>query len=142
MTTTEYTPQVVDHFTNPRNPGRLPDATGSGQAGDGKNGELLIQISIQASEGVVKEARFRAFGCSASIACASVTTELLGGRTLEGALALAPEEVEAALGGLPQSRQYCARYAADAARAAAQDNLNRARPSGVIAPRMPGRSGG
>ena len=125
MATTEYTPQVIDHFTNPRNPGVLPDATGRGQAGEGTRGELMIQISIRAQDGVVEEARFRAFGCSASIASASVTTELLAGRTIASALELAPEEIKAALGGLPESKSHCAHYAAEAARAAAEDSLER-----------------
>ena len=62
---------------------------------------------------------------SASIASASVTTELLKGRALRSALDLGPEEIEAALGGLPESRKYCAEYAARAARAAAEDSLSR-----------------
>lgn len=116
---TEYTPQVIDHYENPRNPGTLPDADGVGQAGDGRNGDLLIRISLRSAGGVVEEARFRAFGCSASIASASVATELLAGRSLEAAEQLAPEEIEAALGGLPDHKRHCARYAAEAARAAA-----------------------
>lgn len=121
----EYTPQVMEHFMNPRNPGALPGATGTGQAGEGVRGELMIQISISAPEGVIEEARFRAFGCSASIASASVTTELLTGRTLEAALELSPDEVETTLGGLPESKAHCARYAAAAAHAAVRDNLAR-----------------
>ena len=69
----------------------------------------------------MEEARFRAFGCSASIASASVTTEILGGRTLESARRIEPAEIEAALGGLPESKRHCAEYAAAAARAAAED---------------------
>lgn len=121
----EYTPQVIEHFSNPRNPGALPDPTGRGQAGEGANGELMIQISLRAPDGVVEEARFRAFGCSASIASASVATELLRGRTLQAASALSAREIEDALGGLPESKRHCARYAADAAQSAARDGLRR-----------------
>ena len=121
--TTEYTDQVRDHFSNPRNPGALPDATGRGQAGEGTSGELMIQLTVRAPAGTVEEARFRAFGCSASIAAASVATELLLGRTLAAAAELSPEEIEAALGGLPEGKRHCARYAAEAARAAARDGL-------------------
>lgn len=123
MARTEYTPQVMDHYSNPRNPGALPDATGVGQSGEGTGGDLLIQVSLRASGGVVEEARFRAFGCSASIASASATTELLQGRTLESAEALSADEIEAALGGLPPSKRHCAEHAAAAARAAACASL-------------------
>lgn len=115
----EYTSQVIDHYVNPRNPGTVAEADGVGQAGDGTNGELLIRISLRSAEGVVEEARFRAFGCSASIASASVATELLAGRSLESAEQLSAEEIEAALGGLPDHKRHCARYAAEAARSAA-----------------------
>ncbi|MDP9351241.1 MAG: iron-sulfur cluster assembly scaffold protein [Chloroflexota bacterium] len=123
MTRTEYSLEVIDHYSHPRNPGALPDATGRGQSGQGTGGELLIQIAIRAKNGVVEEARFRAFGCSASIASASMATELLAGRTLPRALELGPEEIEQALGGLPASRQHCAAHAAAAARDAVQDHL-------------------
>lgn len=127
MSFTDYSQQVIDHYTEPRNPGALPGATGRGQAGDGAHGELLIQIQLRASGEVIEEARFRAFGCSASIAAASVTTELLRDRTVESALGLQAEEVERALGGLPEGKRHCASYAAEAARAAARDHLDNAR---------------
>lgn len=123
---TEYTPEVIDHYSNPRNPGPLPDASGRGQAGQGTGGELLIQVAIRARDGVVEEARFRAFGCSASIASASVATELLTGRSLPAALELHAGEIEQVLGGLPPSKQHCAALAAAAACAAVQDHLARA----------------
>ncbi len=123
---TEYSTQVIEHYSNPRNPGTLPEATGWGQAGQGTNGELLIQFSIRAVEDVIEEARFRAFGCSASIASASATTELLIGRPLQQALALQGDDVQQALGGLPTHKQHCATYAAAAARAAVQDHITRA----------------
>ncbi|MDQ3856777.1 MAG: iron-sulfur cluster assembly scaffold protein [Chloroflexota bacterium] len=126
MTDTEYSAQVIDHFTSPRNPGSLSDASGRGEAGDGKSGEILIQISLRATGDLIEEARFRAFGCSATIASASVTTELLRGCSLREAALLSPEEIESALGGLPESRRYCAEYAARAARAAAEDGLRSA----------------
>lgn len=130
MTTSEYTDAVREHFANPRNPGKLADATGSGQAGEGTGGDLMIQIGIRAPEGVVEEARFRAFGCSATIASASVTTELLKGRSLQQVLALGAEEVDAALGGLPACKRHCAAYAAEAAHAAARDTLEHLPASG------------
>ena len=125
MATTEYSAEVIEHYTNPRNPGALPGATGKGQAGEGTGGELLIQIHLRVSGEIIEGARFRAFGCSASIAAASVTTELLEGRRLDAALELEVAEVERALGGLPESKRHCAEYAAEAARAAVRDHLAR-----------------
>ncbi len=121
----EYTPQVIEHYEHPRNPGALPNATGTGQAGGGADGEILIQIQIRAEGDSITAACFRAFGCSASIASASVTTELLHGRPLRSALIMEAEEILDALDGLPADKRHCAEYAASAARAAVQDHLNR-----------------
>ena len=111
----EYAPKVIDHFTSPRNVGSLPEATGCGLAGDGVDGSLRIEVSVRATAGWIHEARFRAFGCSAAIAAASVTTELLTGATLDDAQRLTAKAIEAALGGLPPDKRYCADYAALAA---------------------------
>ncbi len=121
----EYTPQVIEHYEHPRNPGALPNATGKGQAGGGEDGEILIQIQIRAEDDSITVAHFRAFGCSASIASASVTTELLRGRSLPSALELDATEILDALNGLPVDKHHCAEYAASAARAAVQDHLSR-----------------
>lgn len=117
-----YSPQVLAHYTEPRNPGALPGATGRGRSGDGAGGDLMIEIAIRASGDVVEEARFRAFGCSATIAAASATTVLLRGRDLPGARTLSAEAIEAALGGLPEGKRHCAEHAALAARAAVEDH--------------------
>ena len=121
----DYTPQVIEHYENPRNPGALSNATGKGQAGGGADGEILVQIQIRAEGESITAACFRAFGCSASIASASVTTELLQGRSLRSALALDALEILDALNGLPADKRHCAEYAASAARTAVQDHLSR-----------------
>lgn len=121
----EYTPQVIEHYEHPSNPGALPNATGKGQAGGGVDGEILIQIQIRAEGDSITAARFRAFGCSASIASASVTTELLQGSSLRSALVLDAPEILDALNGLPADKRHCAEYAASAARAAVRDHLDR-----------------
>ena len=121
----DYTPQVIEHYEHPRNPGALRNATGKGQAGGGADGEILVQIQIRAEGESITAACFRAFGCSASIASASITTELLQGRSLRSALALDAPEILDALNGLPADKRHCAEYAASAARAAVQDHLSR-----------------
>jgi nitrogen fixation NifU-like protein len=76
---------VLEHLRRPRNAGRLPradPAVGTGEAGDAERGELL-RVQLRAGEdGRVREARFQAFGCPATIAAGSVATELALGRTL------------------------------------------------------------
>jgi NifU-like protein involved in Fe-S cluster formation len=104
---------VVDHATNPRNVGILDDADGVGADGNPVYGNL-VRLYVAVSAGRIRAARFKAFGCSATIAAASVTTELATGATLAAARALNAEAVEGALGGLPPEKRYCAEVAAGA----------------------------
>lgn len=74
--------------------------------------DTMVQIFVRLSRGVVERATFRTFGCSACIAASSVATELLIGRDT----APTAGELDAALGGLPADKRYCAELVAEAAR--------------------------
>jgi NifU-like protein involved in Fe-S cluster formation len=108
-----YNDTVIEHATNPRNVGILERADAVGADGDPVLGNL-VHIYLCATAGRVSAARFKAFGCSATIAAASVTTELATGRTLAAARALDAAAIEQALGGLPADKQRCAAVAAGA----------------------------
>jgi nitrogen fixation NifU-like protein len=115
-------PVVLDHFFNPRNVGDLADADGVGEVGVVAFGDV-VRISIRVREGRIVEARFRTFGCGTSIATASMTTELIRGRTVEEALAFSNHEVSQALGGLPAAKSHCPVLAEEAVKAAVADYL-------------------
>lgn len=102
-----YSERAADHFRNPRNVGDLPGATHVGEARHDRTA-ARVRLALRVERDRVVEARFRALGCSGTIAAASVTTELVRGRTLEEAARLEPQEIEAALGGLPEDRAHCA----------------------------------
>lgn len=112
-----YNETVMDHFLNPRNAGSLPGANAVGRAGSGDCGDL-VELSLRIQGDRIVEARFRAFGCVAAIAGASVTTELVRGRTLIEALALTNRDVVEALGGLPPHKVECSILAEEAIRSA------------------------
>lgn len=116
-----YSQRVLDHYARPRNLGRLPEADGRGVAGDLREGDTRIEIAIRVRGGRVAEARHRTFGCSATIAAASVATELIAGRAVEAAGALSAEEIVAALDGLPPDRLYAPDLAVEAVRGAVRD---------------------
>ena len=125
MSQQPYSETVLDHYARPRNLGRLPDATGSATVGDLRDDPVQITVALRvaADEAGVRRvtaARFRAFGCSATIAAASMATVLLEGRTLDTAAQLSAEEIERALGGLPPERRYAPALAAAAAQGAAR----------------------
>ena len=95
-----YSAQVLDHFKNPRNAGELPDATAMVEVSNPVCGDIL-QLAVRVEAGRIAEARFKTRGCVTSIACSSLLTELLAGKTLEEARGITPGSISEALGGLP-----------------------------------------
>jgi nitrogen fixation NifU-like protein len=117
---------VLEHFARPRNLGRLPEANGRGTVGDLREGPVQITIAIlverdDANDDRIVSARFRAFGCSAAIASASMATVLLEGKTVREAATLTPATIAAALGGLPEDRSYAPEFTAEAVHKALAD---------------------
>jgi nitrogen fixation NifU-like protein len=108
-----YTDTVIEHATNPRNVGVLECADAVGSYGNPVYGNL-VRVYLRVDEDRVLVARFKAFGCSATIAAASITTELATGATLGAARMLDAAAIEDALGGLPAEKRYCAAVAATA----------------------------
>lgn len=115
-----YTEKVMDHFMNPRNVGEIVDADGVGMEGNPTCGDVM-QIYIKVEDDVIKDARFKTFGCGASIAVSSMITEMVKGKTLDEALSISKEAVAEALGGLPPQKMHCSNLGADALRKAIED---------------------
>jgi nitrogen fixation protein NifU and related proteins len=112
-----YSAQLLDHFQNPRNVGEIADADAMAEVENPACGDVL-RLSLKASAGRISEARFKAKGCVAAIACGSALTELVTGKTLAEAQSLRREDVGAAVGGLPQASAHAAQLALDALSAA------------------------
>lgn len=104
---------VLDHFRNPRNAGRLPNATAAVQATNPVCGDIL-ELAIRVENGAIADARFLCRGCTTSIACASFLTERLIGNTLRSARSVTPETISDSLGGLPPATFHGAQLAAEA----------------------------
>jgi nitrogen fixation NifU-like protein len=104
---------VLDHFRNPRNAGKLANATAEVQATNPVCGDIL-ELAIRVENGRVVEARFLCRGCTTSIACASLLTEQLTGSTLAVARSITPEAISEALGSLPPATFHGAQLAAEA----------------------------
>jgi nitrogen fixation NifU-like protein len=109
-----YSEAVLDHFQNPRNAGTLDSATAVISVENPVCGDIL-ELSARMDAGRIAEARFRTRGCVAAMACSSLLTELLRGRTLAEARAITPEQLSEALGGLTQATFHAAQLARDAA---------------------------
>ncbi|SFR02998.1 Fe-S cluster assembly scaffold protein NifU [Desulfoscipio geothermicus] len=119
-----YTEKVMDHFENPRNVGEIPDADGVGQVGNPTCGDIM-KIYLKIDDGIIKDIKFKTFGCGAAIATSSMVTEMAKGKTIAEALQLSNKAVAEALGGLPPKKMHCSNLAADALHAAIQDYQNK-----------------
>lgn len=115
-----YTEKVMDHFENPRNVGEIPDANGVGQVGNPTCGDIM-KIYLKVEDNVIKDIKFKTFGCGAAIATSSMVTEMAKGKTIDEALQLSNKAVAEALDGLPPKKMHCSNLAADALHAAIKD---------------------
>jgi nitrogen fixation protein NifU and related proteins len=107
-----YSAQVLDHFERPRNVGDVPEADASAQLENPACGDIL-RLSVKIANERVADVRFRAKGCVPAIACASLLTELVRGRTLAETKMLRREELLEAIGGLPQESMHASHLAID-----------------------------
>jgi nitrogen fixation protein NifU and related proteins len=114
-----YSPQLLDHFQNPRNPGTVPSPDMYARVENPACGDIL-ELSLRISEGRITEIRFRSKGCVPAMACGSALTELVIGKTVEEALRLNREKVVLAVGGLPETSVHASHLAIDALAAAFQ----------------------
>jgi nitrogen fixation NifU-like protein len=112
-----FSPQVLDHFEHPRNAGEVADPQASIQIENPVCGDIL-RLTLRVEEDRITEICFRAKGCVSAMACASLLTELVSGKTLEEARRLRREELTEAIGGLPEASAHASALAMDALRAA------------------------
>ena len=110
----------MDHFTNPRNVGEIEDAAGVGTVGNAKCGDIM-RMYLDIENNIVKDAKFKTFGCGAAVATSSMATELVIGKTVEEALKVTNKAVMEALDGLPPVKVHCSLLAEEAIHAALWD---------------------
>ena len=117
----EYSDKVIDHFTNPRNVGEIENASGVGTVGNAKCGDIMrIYLDID-ENGIIRDCKFKTFGCGAAVATSSMATEMVKGQTVQEALQVTNKAVMEALDGLPQVKIHCSLLAEEAIHAALWD---------------------
>ena len=119
-----YSEKVMDHFSNPRNVGEIPDADGIGEVGNVVCGDIM-KIYLKINNGIIEDVKFKTFGCGAAIATSSMATELIKGQSIQSALQLTNKAVIEALDGLPPVKVHCSVLAEQAVKAALSDYYTR-----------------
>ena len=115
-----YSEKVLDHFANPRNVGAIEQADGVGTVGNAKCGDIM-QIYLKVENNIIKDVKFKTFGCGAAIATSSMATEMVKGKSIEEALTITNRAVMEALDGLPPAKVHCSLLAEEAIQAAIED---------------------
>ena len=117
-----YSEKVMDHFQHPRNVGEIEDASGVGTVGNAKCGDIMrMFLDIDDETHIIKECKFKTFGCGAAVATSSMATEMVKGKTIEGAMQITNKAVMEALDGLPPVKVHCSLLAEEAIHAALWD---------------------
>ena len=117
----DYSEEVMEHFTNPRNVGEIENASGVGTVGNAKCGDIMrIYLDVDDNQ-IIRDCKFKTFGCGAAVATSSMATEMIKGKSIQEALKLTNKAVMEALGGLPPVKVHCSLLAEEAAHAALWD---------------------
>ncbi|MBQ4263723.1 MAG: Fe-S cluster assembly scaffold protein NifU [Bacilli bacterium] len=115
-----YSEKVMDHFENPRNVGVIEDASGVGTVGNPVCGDVM-KIYLKIEDNIIKDVKFKTFGCASAIATSSMATELIKGKSVDEALNITNKAVAEALDGLPPVKMHCSVLAEEAIKAAIED---------------------
>jgi nitrogen fixation NifU-like protein len=116
-----YSETVIDHAMNPRNAAKIPNPDGFGST-TSACGETM-EIRFKAKDGKITDAAFWTNGCSTTVACGSMASELIKGEDVAQALAISQNDILEALGGLPEGNHHCALLTANAVKAAVLDYI-------------------
>jgi nitrogen fixation NifU-like protein len=102
-----YNPKVLDLFRNPKNQGKMEDATVVAVAGNPSCGDMITFFLKINDRDVIEKASFESYGCAANIATSSIVTEMVKGLTLGAAWSVSWKSVTEAVGGLPSIKFHC-----------------------------------
>ncbi len=123
-----YSGKVIKLFRNPKNLGRMENATVYATAGSPACGDM-ITLYLRIEDGKILNATFESYGCAANIAAASVLTEMIKGKKVEEAWKITWRKISDELGGLPSIKYHCGILAVGSLRRAIRKYYGDKRPS-------------
>ena len=110
----EYTEKVIDHFMNPRNIGKLSDANATASEGSPACGDQVnFYLKINKDTLIIEDIKFLSYGCASNIATASITSEIVKGKSIDDAKSITWKDITEELGGLPNTKVHCSVLAVD-----------------------------
>lgn len=101
-----YSEKVLKHFQDPKNAGEIEDASSVGEAGNMKCGDVM-RIYLKVEDNIIKDIKFKTYGCIAAIASSDALCELVKGKTLEQAENLSSKDILEELGKMPAVKTHC-----------------------------------
>ena len=123
--TIAYSKKVIREFTHPKNMGEIKDADGIGKVGNPVCGDVMwLYIKVGKNtkgQKIIKDIKFKTFGCAAAIATSSMITQLAKGKTIEESEKITRNDVAESLKGLPAIKMHCSNLASDALKKAIED---------------------
>lgn len=132
--TLKYSKKVLENFMNPKNMGEIKNASGIGKVGNPECGDIMwvyIKVGKEKGKEVIKDIKFKTFGCAAAIATSSMITKLAKGKTIKEAESISMKEIAKKLGGLPSVKMHCSTLSTEALKRAIED-YERRKKSGKI----------
>jgi nitrogen fixation NifU-like protein len=116
-----YSEKVMEHFEHPRNVGEIDNPSGVSTVGNAKCGDIMrIYLDID-EDHIIRDCKFKTFGCGAAIASSSMATEMVIGKTVNEAMQVTNKAVLEALEGLPSNKIHCSLLAEQGIRGALWD---------------------
>ncbi len=119
-----YNEKVMQAFQNPQNVGEVENYNAIGTVGNENCGDIM-QITMLIEDGIIKDAKFKTFGCAAAVASSSTATAMIIGKTIEEALNVKNSDVIESLEGLPPQKIHCSVLAEEAIKLAIEDYYKR-----------------
>jgi len=101
-----YSEKILNHFKNPKFAGEIKNPDAVGQVGNPRCGDVM-KIFLKVNEGVIKDIKFKTFGCIAAIAASDMMCELAKGKTIDEALKIKPQDIVNGLGKMPPIKYHC-----------------------------------
>jgi nitrogen fixation protein NifU and related proteins len=115
-----YSDQVRAHYAAPRNVGTLAEPSGKAVVKSPVDSDTVL-ITLRIEQGLIRDVKFKCMGCAVAIACSSMATEMVLGKSVEEASRISEQAVAEALGGIPEYKMRCSNLAPEAIRRAIED---------------------